>query len=692
MSDELINKLLDLHDNINIANDLDEIKLKEIGSKVCQEFEMDMRSRADWEKVMDKAMAIAKQTFDRKTFPWEGAANVKYPLIPTAVINSASRIYQEIIKGEKVVHATVIGKDEDGTATDRAERISRHMSHQLLVESDEWEEGTDRLLVMVAFLGTVFRKTYYDPLNLSICSDVCSPKDIVIHDSVKSLETARRISHVIYKYRNDIISYINAGIYKDIDLEALKEDSNSEEDAALEFIEMHRFLDLDEDGYAEPYIVTVHKKSEIVVRINSRWDMDGVKLGTKGKVIKIEPTHYFSDYHWLHSPDGSYYSMGFGALLYPHNDTINTLINQLLDSGTLSNLQGGFIGRGVRIKNGSIKPKMGEWSVLESAAGADLRSNIVPFPTKDPSPVLLQLLSLLIESGKQLSAVTDALSGQEQAQNVPATTILSLIKQGLVVFSSIQKRIYRGFKKEFAKIYRLNKLYLDQTPQYFGEGKKVAYVTQEDYEASNIDIKPVADPNMSSDMLKATKIQGMMQVLQMLSPEGQKTALTEFLQELQIPESVIEKLLSPAPPPPTPPDVLKMQVDAQKDHVDMQLKARELDLKEMQIKIDALEKAALAEKFKADAVLDIAKAKQADLQFKLDAYLSALDRLDPEKGVTMTHIKPILDSMIPQEQPEAGEQQNDNEGAGVSMEGQPSNQAPIQVPGAGETGSTGQIG
>jgi hypothetical protein len=382
----------------------------------------------------------------------------------------------------------------------------------------------------------------------------------------------------------------------------------------------------------------------------------------------------------------------FGALLYPHNDSINSLINQLLDSGTLSNLQGGFIGRGIRIKNGSIKSKMGEWTVLESATGSDLKSNVVPFPTKDPSPVLLNLLSLLIESGKQLSAVSDALSGQEQAQNVPATTILSLIKQGLVVFSSIQKRIYRGFKKEFEKVYRLNRLYLDKTPQYFGEGAKLASVTQDDYKTSNINIKPIADPNMSSDMLKATKIQGMMQTLQMLSPAGQQAALSEFYQELQIPEAVIKQLLSPAPPPPPDPEVIKMQVDAQKDHVETQLKARDLDLKEMQIKIDALEKAALAEKFKADAILDIAKAKQADLQFKLDTYLAALDRLDPEKGITMAHIKPILDSMIPPEQPEVGEQPNDNEGAGASMEGQPSNQTPVLPPEGSPTGMPGQVG
>jgi chaperonin GroES len=312
-----LQKLIDLHDNTNIAKDLDDLQLKEIGSKVCKDYEMDKTSRADWEALMEKAMKIAKQTFDRKTFPWDNASNVKYPLIPTAVINSASRIYQEIIKGEKVVHATVIGKDPDGTATDRADRISRHMSHQLLIESDEWEDSTDRLLVMVAFLGTVFRKTYYDPLNLTICSDVCSPQDIVIHDSVKSLESARRVSHIIYKYDNDIISYINAGIYRDVSLEVLKEDTSTDEDAAHQFIEQHRYLDLDDDGYAEPYIVTVHIKSQEVLRINSRWDMENVKLNAKGKVIKIEPVHYFSDYHWLHSPDGAYYSMGFWCITVP---------------------------------------------------------------------------------------------------------------------------------------------------------------------------------------------------------------------------------------------------------------------------------------------------------------------------------------------------------------------------------------
>jgi len=621
-----LTRLLQLHDSINIAEELSTEQLTRIGSDVVRNTERDEQSRAAWMATIEKALEIAKQVVTKKAYPWEGAANVKFPLIAKASINFAAHTYPELIRNSRVVGAYVAGEDPDGSRAAHAQRISDYMSYQLLVESDTWEEGTDRLLHILAVVGTVFRKTYYDPIRRRPCFDLCSPDSIIINNSAPSLGQARRVTHVLEMSRNDIVSRMNAGLFCEVPLEELEDPTSDDSDPQLILQEQHAYLDLDEDGYDEPYVITVFKRTQRVVRIVARWDMNKVEVSPKGKVIHIEPVQYFTDFHFLPSPDNSFYSMGFGTLLYPINESINTTINQLLDAGTLSNLQSGFISNTLRIAGGDVRFKPGEWKKADSM-GAAMHDAILPLPTKDPSAVLMNLLSLLIETGQDLAAINDVLTGQQPAQNVPATTILALVENGLKVFNSIERRLFRAFKKEFEKLYRLNSLYLDDK-RYFAILNNPQAIGKKDFQLPDFEVRPISDPGMSSAAQRLARAQALMQML------GQPNVNVweiqhQYLTELQTPN--IDKILPPPQPPKPDPEALKVQAEMEaiklKGHKDMLegiLKNRELDLLEKKINMHGVTSMAKIEKLKADALLDIARADQLTDDSHLNRYIQLI--------------------------------------------------------------------
>jgi len=209
--------------------------------------------------------------------------------------------------------------------------------------------------------------------------------------------------------------------------------------------------------------------------------------------------------------DGGFYGMGFGSLLLSTNSAVNTITNQLLDSGTLSNRQSGFLGRGLRLTKGkSIQLGVGEWKPVEST-GDDIRKNVFPMPVREPSPVLFQLLGMLIDAGKELSGMTEILSGQSPGANVPAESVLALIEQGLQVYSAIHKRIHRSQYKEFQKLRRLNALYLDQM-FYSSVLDDEAAIVQSDFFAKDFDIVPVSDPNSTTMMQRILKAKAMLEL------------------------------------------------------------------------------------------------------------------------------------------------------------------------------------
>lgn len=559
----------------NVAELLDRNQLTLIGDQVVQGYELDEQSRAEWFDTISEALEIAKQVMEEKDFPWPGASNIKYPLITQASIDYASRTLPELIQNNKVVKVSTVGNDPQNEKYARASRVAQFMSYDLTCRSVDWVEGTDKLLQILPVLGTVFKKTYYNEVERRICSDLCVPDKVVVNYGVQSLEAARRVTHLLMFYANDIIARQRTGIFLDknangdkIDIDLLLEPNGASHDAdrPITILEQHCYLDLDEDGYKEPYIVTVHKQSKQVLRIISRFK--NIEYNTKKEVVRIVPEQYFTDYHFIRSPDGGYYSMGFGSLLLPINKAINSLLNQLIDSGTLNNTQGGLISKNLRLKNSELRFKMGQFQTIDSVQVDDINKSIFPWPTKEPSQVLFNLLGLLIQVGKDLSSTTDILSGKQPAQNVASTTVSQLVEQGTKVFIAINKRQYRSFKREYKKLYDLYGKHLTQDEYQVVLDDPTADV-KKDFAQNDVDIVPVADPAVSTETQRIQKA-GLIQQLRTVDPREADKLL---LQAMQVDVELMDKLLPPPDPnAPPPPEAQKILAEAQK----LQAEAQEI--------------------------------------------------------------------------------------------------------------------
>lgn len=462
---------------------------------------------------------------------WVGNSNVIYPLITTASIQFAARAYPAIIPGRNVVKGVVIGSDDGiplmangqpvigpngqpqwivppGAKRIRADKIAEHMSWQLLDEQEEWEPEVDTLLHVLPIVGCEFKKTFFDKQKDRNASLRVSAKNLVINYKAKSLDRAPRVTEIIEFYPLEIEEFVMSSTWRDIEY-STNPDADGDEDAPVEFLEQHCWIDLDDDGLREPYIVTVHKDSSQVVRIVARYDAEDIHWNaTKGRLQKIDAVQYYTKYDFLPNPEGGIYGIGFGQLLRPLNESINTTLNMLLDAGHLANTQGGFIGKGLSLSAGSLRFQPGEYKQL-NVPGAAIRDAIVQLQFPGPSPVLFQLLGMLVEAGKEIASVKDIMSGQQPQANVPATTVIALIEQGLQVFSAIYKRVYRSLKEEFDKLYRLNRLYLNQDAEY-QVGDEWRTITQADYQAKS-GVKPYSDPKMVSDMQRLGQAQFLLQ-------------------------------------------------------------------------------------------------------------------------------------------------------------------------------------
>lgn len=509
----------------NIAELLTDGEVASIGEEVVRLYDIDKETRVDWEKKMEDALKLALQVAEKKSYPWPNASNVKFPLITVAALQYHSRAYPALLSGNQLVLCRTVGEDADGEKTKRATRVAEHMSYQLLEEDEGWEDQMDKVLITQPIIGCAFKKSYFDSTKNHNISENVFAKDLVVSYYTKTLESAPRISHVMYLSKNEIRERVVSGIFSDVSLYqsaspmqnalSLAKDKAqgitqpfNDPDTPAELIEQHCWIDFDNDGYQEPYVVTVHKESRQVLRIVARYLPNSVKRNAAGDVISISAENYFTKYPFIPSPDGGFYDLGFGALLGPLNESINTIINQLVDAGTLNNTGGGFLGRGVKFKGGNVGFTPGEWKPVDST-GDDLRKGIVPLVTPQPSNVLFQMLDLLINYGERVGGATDAMTGINPGQNTPAETSRSMVEQGSKVFNGIFKRTYRSLKDEFKKLYRLNQIYLDDENEF-----PSGLVTIEDYSGPSSDIRPAADPSMVSD---SQRISQAMSLLQMAS-------------------------------------------------------------------------------------------------------------------------------------------------------------------------------
>lgn len=643
-----IDYLHNLIDQDNVAEEVDKDTLDEMARKVVDGVEADEESRADWIKEYDKWQELATQVTEKKSFPWDGAANIKYPLVSVASLQFHARAYPEIVNAQPV-RAEVLGTDIDGKKTASANRISQHMSYQLNNEVENWQEDMDRLLVTLPISGVMFRKIYPCPTENKIKSEIVTPRELVVNYFARSLEDAPRVTHVQEFFHNEIVEMINGGLFRDVDLNPPNypdQDHKSQTPDKIQpmnpptttnmdevphtVYECHTWWDLDDDGYKEPYIITVEKDACEVLRIVPRFNKESFVFTEDENLYKIRPFVHFQNYVFIPDPNSEIYGLGFGHLLGPTNEAINTVINQLVDAGTLANMQGGFISKGVRIKGGSTRFRPGEWKITH-AAGEDLQKGIYPLPVKEPSNVLFQLLNLLIESGQNLSSVSDIMVGQNPGQNQPAQTTMSVMEQGQKVFTGIFKRIYRALTSEYYKMYKLNAGFIKATNSYeianSGEIMKlmqqsgvqvasegiVEQLYNADYRQENLVVKPSANPESVTDVQRMAKIEAMWPLVQAGTVNVQE--FTRRFLEAQGHQD-IDKLMQMPEPQPDPETQLKQ---AEFEH------KKKLDWANFQL--DAVKAQADSTRNRASAMQSLAQAEATGRKQSLDEFYAQLQAI-----------------------------------------------------------------
>lgn len=595
----------------------DEQEQRKLAARVRDDYDVDKRSRSEWEENYEKWLNFAMQIAEAKSFPWPDASNVIYPMMTTAALQFSARAYPAIIRDQNVVKGVVVGDDtgipainpltgapfmdehgpvwkvKPGAKQETADQIGRHMSWQLLEEQEEWEPQTDRMLVCLPIVGTMFRKSYFSTGLRRNVSETVDALDLVVNYYAKSFETAARKTELIRLYPWEIEERIRTGVFLDTDYghdthqdgDRGNQDTYDDEDAPTTFLEQHRRYDLDGDGYAEPYIVTVARDSGKLARITAGFEMDGITWTPDGEIARVDHIEYYTKYGFIPNPASVVYDLGFGHLLYPLNAAINTTINQMFDAGTLQNTGGGFVGSGFSINTGAVRFALGEYKPV-NVLGGSIRDNIYTMQWPGPSQVLMQLLTFLVEAAERVASVKDIMTGDMPGDNTSGITTLAVIEQGLKVFSAIYKRIHRSLGYEFKKLYRLNRIYLEDT-KGFGSGSSWENITRSDYE-KGAGVIPISDPQMVTDMQRLGRAQFLMNFINDPGMNGMAIRL-EMMKAAMIAQP--ERFISDNPSP--PPQIV--------------LKNRELDIRERREMVD------LALRGKHDQALMIKEIAQAEL-------------------------------------------------------------------------------
>jgi chaperonin GroES len=624
--------------SINIAAELDESKLGEISQRVLSDYEIDKTSMEGWTARMEKGIELAALVKEEKTYPFPRAANVKYPLVTSAALQFNARAYPAIIPADQVVKTVVHGKDPGGEKAARADRVSSFMSFQLTSEIEEWEEETDKLLMTLPITGTMERKWWYDPVQKRPRCRMLEPGAFVVNSKVKTLSDAPRCTEELTLYPAEIKTRVMTGQFVEFDF-----GDDDDKQAPEEFIEQHCRIDLDEDGYEEPYIVTLHKESQTIVRIVADFEerdvtfemtqepveimapafdpMTGAQImapqitmqEVPSRVLSIRRGTYFVPFKFMPSIDGGYHGTGLGLLLSDISDTVNSIINMMLDAGHMASLGGGFIGSEFRIKGGSQRFNPGEWK-LANETGTNIRESIVPLTFPGPDGTLFQLLGLMIEAGKEISSTKDIMTGDAQRQ-MTATTTLALIEQGMMVFSAAYKRIFRALHQEYRLLAKINAQTLE--PERYnafhdmmvagedGQMQQVMLDPAADFDLTDMDITPVADPRSVTNMQEMAKAE----LLQNMAAQGMinpAAAADRVLRAAQIPS--LEELMMPPPDP--------MQEQMAQAQAMMGMEMMKADLTQKLVEIDL--KLAQIESEKADAMKKVSEAEVAQTRLRFD--------------------------------------------------------------------------
>lgn len=504
----------------NLAEFMSEGELQMIAGELLGDYDSDLASRKDWLDAYVKGLQILGIKYEERTEPWPGACGVFHPLLMESAVKFQSETIMETFPAAGPVKTKIIGR-ETAEKKDAAIRVQDDMNYQLTEKMKEYRPEHERMLLSLALSGNAFKKVYYDPSLGRQVAIYIPAEDIVVPYGAANLESAERVTHRMRKTKNELKKLQYAGFYRDVDLgepirtmdevekqKALDQGFSTSMDDRFQLLEMHVNLELDdypdvdkdnnETGIALPYVVTIEKGTGTVLAIRRNWrEDDDLKM----------PRQHFVHYGYI--PGFGFYYFGLIHLIGGHSKAATSLLRQLVDAGTLSNLPGGLKSRGLRVKGDDTPIAPGEFRDVDIPSGA-IRDNILPLPYKEPSQTLSLLMDKIVEEGRRFAAVSD-LKVSDMSSQAPVGTTLAILERVLKVMSAVQARIHYAMKQEFKLLAGIIR---DNTPEEYSYEPEIGNRKAKKSDYDDVDVIPVSDPNAATMSQKVVQYQAVLQLSQ----------------------------------------------------------------------------------------------------------------------------------------------------------------------------------
>ena len=506
--------------NTNLADELDDSVLSTMASELIADYEDDLASRKDWIQTYVDGLELLGMKIEERSEPWEGACGVYHPLLSEALVKFQAETMMSMFPAAGPVKTQIIGK-ETQDKKDAAQRVQDDMNYQLTDVMQEYRPEHERMLWGLGLSGNAFKKVYFDPHLDRQVSLFVPAEDIVVPYGASNLESAERVTHTMRKTENEMNRLMAAGFYRDVDLGtpadvldevekkiAEKMGFRATSDSRYKVLEMHVDYNLpgyehkDEDGnetnVALPYVITIEKGTNTVLAVRRNWEPDDKTYQKRQHFV-----------HYGYVPGFGFYYFGLIHLVGAFAKSGTSLIRQLVDAGTLSNLPGGFKTRGLRVKGDDTPIAPGEFRDVDVPSGT-MRDNIMPLPYKEPSQVLMALLQNIVDEGRRFANTAD-LQISDMSANSPVGTTLAILERTLKVMSAVQARIHYSMKQELGLLKEIIAAYTPEEYSYEPEeGSRRA--KKSDYD--NVEVIPVSDPNASTMAQKIVQYQAVMQLAQ----------------------------------------------------------------------------------------------------------------------------------------------------------------------------------
>ena len=553
----------------NLADSIDDDVLSKLSSDLLGSIKNDLESRSEWEKTyIDGLKYLGMKFDDSRSQPFEGSTGVIHPILAEAVTQFQAQAYKELLPAKGPVKTQIIGA-RTAEVESQSERVQEFMNYYIMNVMQEYDPELDQLLFYLPLAGSAFKKIYFDFVLNRAVSKFIPPEDLIVPYEAPDIFNAERITHMISMSKNEIRKQQLSGFYSDVEIKDEAYEDRSDiteeidqiegmrpdftEDRNRTIYEVHTILDLEgfEDLDAEgnptglklPYIVTVDEHSNQVLSIRRNYNPNDP---SKNKI------DYFVQYKFL--PGLGFYGLGLSHMIGGLSKASTSILRQLIDAGTLANLPAGFKARGMRIRDEADPLQPGEFRDIDTTGGS-LKENLIPLPIKEPSNVLMQLLGILVDSGKRFAAIADMNVG-DMNQAMPVGTTVALLERGTKVMSAIHKRLHYAQKLEFNLLADVFADYLPPTYNYdTGSGPQDIKISDFD---DRVDIVPVSDPNIFSQSQRITMAQELLQMVQSApevhGPLGIYEAYKRMYGALGIDN--VESLLQP------PPDMTPKPIDA----------------------------------------------------------------------------------------------------------------------------------